>query len=424
MKIKILCFIFLGIISTSMAQWTKTNLPSYAWSLAASGDTLYAGTLSNGVYRSIGGNGWTEINNGITIKEVWAIAVLGKSVFAGTKSGGIFKSLDNGNTWILSNTGIPSTTIIRAFAQFGTKIFATTNNSGIYVSLDNGSSWTQHNSGISGLVARPLLTTETDLFVGVGTRVYKYDSANSKWLLASTGIPNNTVSSIAYMKSNKNLFAGISSSINEVARSEDNGNNWVLSDNGLPKVPVDALATIGTNIFAGNDYGVYLSTNFGISWSNVSDGMAIASYCTFLTPGKTDLFVIYMGDVWKRPYNGMITSVKQTDNEIPSSFMLRQNYPNPFNPSTTISFSIPQVMVRQAHHDNADVIPSLSRDEVHVTLKVYDVLGREVATLVNDNLGAGSYSYNFDASKLTSGVYLYKLQAGKYSETKKMILMK
>jgi hypothetical protein len=89
---------------------------------------------------------------------------------------------------------------------------------------------------------------------------------------------------------------------------------------------------------------------------------------------------------------------------MPSTYLLQQNYPNPFNPSTTISFSIPT--------------------SEFVTLKVYDVLGREIATLVNENLSAGSYSYNFDASNLTSGVYFYKLQAGKYSETKKMLLSK
>jgi hypothetical protein len=89
---------------------------------------------------------------------------------------------------------------------------------------------------------------------------------------------------------------------------------------------------------------------------------------------------------------------------MPSTYLLQQNYPNPFNPNTTISFSIPT--------------------SEFVTLKVYDVLGREIATLVNENLSAGSYSYNFDAKNLTSGVYLYKLQAGKYSETKKMILTK
>jgi len=100
----------------------------------------------------------------------------------------------------------------------------------------------------------------------------------------------------------------------------------------------------------------------------------------------------------------IMTDVEQIRTEMPDKYFLNQNYPNPFNPSTTISFSIPT--------------------SEFVTLKVYDVLGREVATLANENLTAGSYSYNFDANNLTSGVDLYKLQAGKYNEMKKLVLTK
>ena len=84
--------------------------------------------------------------------------------------------------------------------------------------------------------------------------------------------------------------------------------------------------------------------------------------------------------------------------------MLNQNYPNPFNPTTTISFSIPS--------------------SAFTSLKVYDILGNEVATLVNEEKPAGEYDITFDASALTSGVYLYRLNVGNISEMKKMILMK
>jgi len=88
----------------------------------------------------------------------------------------------------------------------------------------------------------------------------------------------------------------------------------------------------------------------------------------------------------------------------PDQFSLQQNYPNPFNPVTTIQFSI------------------LQRN--NVTLKVYDVLGNEVATLVNEERDRGVYSVDFDASRLASGLYLYRIQAGSFVETKKMILIK
>ena len=97
------------------------------------------------------------------------------------------------------------------------------------------------------------------------------------------------------------------------------------------------------------------------------------------------------------------TSVKVTAHQ-PVGFELDQNYPNPFNPSTTIEFSIPQ--------------------QSFVTLKVYDLLGREVASLVNKELQSGSYKTQFNASNLASGVYLYRLNADGFIQTKKLMLMK
>jgi hypothetical protein len=89
---------------------------------------------------------------------------------------------------------------------------------------------------------------------------------------------------------------------------------------------------------------------------------------------------------------------------IPKDFVLFQNYPNPFNPTTVINYYLPVAS--------------------HAVVKVYDVLGREVATLVNEQKSAGSYQVTFDAHLLTSGVYFYSLQAGSFAETKKLILIK
>ncbi|MCE1190098.1 MAG: carboxypeptidase regulatory-like domain-containing protein [Ignavibacteria bacterium] len=92
------------------------------------------------------------------------------------------------------------------------------------------------------------------------------------------------------------------------------------------------------------------------------------------------------------------------DSKVPTSFVLNQNYPNPFNPTTTISYAIPEKM--------------------HVRLAVYDMLGREVAVLVDQDQSAQNYRVEFNAAKLSSGIYFYKLDAGKYSVTKKLTLMK
>jgi len=111
------------------------------------------------------------------------------------------------------------------------------------------------------------------------------------------------------------------------------------------------------------------------------------------------------------PVNGIglanaevITSVEVLAGNIPLTFSLGQNYPNPFNPSTTIEFALSA--------------PG------YVTLSIFNTLGEQVATLVTENLTAGNYKYEWDASELTSGIYFYRLQAGDYLETKKMILLK
>lgn len=100
----------------------------------------------------------------------------------------------------------------------------------------------------------------------------------------------------------------------------------------------------------------------------------------------------------------LITGIQQIGSEIPSGFNLQQNYPNPFNPVTNIKFSVPKSGL--------------------VTLKVFDIAGREVAELINQNLEAGNFNYDFDASGLSSGVYFYRITAGAYNNVKKMILVK
>ncbi len=116
---------------------------------------------------------------------------------------------------------------------------------------------------------------------------------------------------------------------------------------------------------------------------------------------------IYAQQINQNGQLGIVTSVDDL-NSVPKNFELSQNYPNPFNPSTKIKFSNPIV----------------GSELAQTVLKVYDVLGNEVATLVNEYKPAGNYEVNFDASHLSSGVYFYKLQAGSFVESKKMILLK
>jgi hypothetical protein len=102
--------------------------------------------------------------------------------------------------------------------------------------------------------------------------------------------------------------------------------------------------------------------------------------------------------------DSVATTVKENPNTVPSPFALGQNYPNPFNPSTTISFYLPS--------------------KLFASLKVYDILGREVATLVSEELPQGKYSRLWNAAGMSSGVYFYRLQAGTFTETNKLVLLR
>ena len=103
-------------------------------------------------------------------------------------------------------------------------------------------------------------------------------------------------------------------------------------------------------------------------------------------------------------YYELISGITNNHNQVPSDYALSQNYPNPFNPSTKIAFSLPKAG--------------------NVSLVVYDILGREVATLVNTFVNAGTHVVPFDASALSSGVYLYKITSGSFIDSKKMVLIK
>lgn len=124
---------------------------------------------------------------------------------------------------------------------------------------------------------------------------------------------------------------------------------------------------------------------------------------------QTDTTVVFEASHFSQILGGdkalySILSSEDQESSIPTQFSLRQNYPNPFNPSTTIEYGLPERTI--------------------VELKIFNILGKEVATLVNSTQEAGMHNVTFDASKLTSGVYLYKIKTSKFTEFKKMILLK
>jgi hypothetical protein len=107
---------------------------------------------------------------------------------------------------------------------------------------------------------------------------------------------------------------------------------------------------------------------------------------------------------WYLAQPEIVTSVEQVHEGTPREFRLEQNYPNPFNPSTNIQFSV--------------------AEGTHVTLRVYDLLGREIMKLVEDDFSPGVYTVTFDAAGLSSGMYIYRIEAGSFIQTKRLVLLK
>lgn len=395
---------------SSNAQWTATNMPSgvNAFSLAIKNEVLILGTLSHGVFISSDkGATWLEKNNGIVNKQIWSLAVIDDYLFAGTATGGVYRSADNGNTWVAANGNIPSTTIIRSFVKFDGKFFATSTNKGVYVSTDGGLNWNQNNTGIVGLVGLPLLVTDTDLFTGVLQGVYKYNKTSSDWTKVSTGVPNLTIAAFTWYKDGQNnnkIFAGLSGSTNMVVRTNNYATSWELAENGLPKVPVATMASKGTVIFAGNDYGVYYSANAGDTWTDASTGFPTSSYATFLTTGSDFLYVLHSGKVWKRKYSDFGITTTTVEPRQFATAELKQNYPNPFSQKTTIEYSLKEIS--------------------DISLKIYDLSGRELFGVINKSLQTGIYKQEIDASKtgLKRGTYVYQLQTNNQILFGKMIV--
>jgi hypothetical protein len=381
---------------------------TYVNSLAVSDTTLFAGTQGQGVFLSTdNGNSWTETGPGIA--SVTALAVSGTNLLAGSWLDGAFLSTDNGTNW----NRVDELTGSVSFGLSGTNLFAGTCD-GVFLSTNNGASWVNVNSalkcaGCFAAIGTNLFFAGQSTYSGGTGGVFRSTDNGTSWTPANSGLPlNANVSALAVSASN--LFAGTVGY--GVFRSTDNGMSWTAVNSGLPtNVTVRDFAVSGANLFAGTqDKSVFLTTNNGVSWTAANEGLPItgapySSSIGSLAVSGTNLFAGgRVGGVWRRPLSEMITSIDPVAGELPNEFLLQQNYPNPFNPSTTIRYQLPKAS--------------------HVTLTVYDLLGKEAATLVNGMEEPGYESVEWNAAGVASGVYFCRLQAGDFVQTRKLLVLR
>ena len=193
-------------------------------------------------------------------------------------------------------------------------------------------------------------------------------------------------------------------------RTTNGGNNWTpLPFNGVHFI--QGIAGVGNHIYAGRRYVIYYSSDYGDSWVRQDSSVANIGLWAFegkYYNGKLNMWGV--GESGRISYYAFPVGIKQLSQTIPEIFELRQNYPNPFNPMCNVQFSM------------------LNAGDVKIV--VYDVMGKEVKTLVNERLSAGTYEVRFDAHhggssrELTSGVYFYRMVTEGFTETKRMLLVK
>lgn len=414
--------------------WINTNEgiidPFITKLITNSTGSVFAGT-DQGIYRSDdNGDNWIQINNGLendlgiqvlTINSNNNLFALGYHSKGIATKGGLYYSTNSGEAWVkLCSNGPDITDIV--FDSSG-NFFAASIDEGILFSSNGGLTWSRKNNGIPdsyGMykTGNCILLISDTIYTGFyWNGIYRTTNLGNNWFEVNNGIPIGYSNSVYCLGRNTNghIFAGADSGL---YRLNEDSNSWILLNDGLTYNTITHLATSLNGIifvigikyleyYLENYKGVYFSTDNGEHWIESIDGLPYYDpYCKFTSlavQGNGDLFCgtdIY--GIYRCANPTIVVDDKNLN--IPSAFNLNQNYPNPFNPTTTMKYSIPKTSF--------------------VTIKVYDVLGKEVVTLVHEEKPEGNYQVDFLGSGLASGIYFYRMQAGEFVETKKFVLLK
>ena len=292
----------------------------------------------------------------------------------------IYKSIDAGNNWTVTNgnsvlDGNPALAIAISHANENKVYVATapyTNRSGIFLTTNGGTSWTN----ITGnLPDRYPADIEVD----------PYDDRVIFVTYYGFGIPH-------------------------IYKSINSGSHWTDVSDNLPDIPIPSVIVDPQNsnhIYIGTDIGVFVSTTGGGNWQDFNEGLPDVVQVMDLNIcnlNHTIRVMTHGNGAFQRKL--LSTTVLISENKLTSirNYKLEQNYPNPFNHSTSFEFRIFK--------------------SSFVTIKIYDILGNEIDTIINEEKKEGLYKLNWIPQNISSGVYFYKIQTGNFTETKKMCLIK
>lgn len=401
-----LFFIACSIPKLTFAQnWTRAAEipPTYVYMIVEHNGMLFASTDSSIYFSTNEGLSWNPTLTQPASTQIFTLFFIGSTLYVGTFGDGVFYTHNNGQSWQALNSGLPgSARNITQFAVRDDSLYAATNGDGVYViNLPNPTSWVPFNNGLFQFGSNAVISSESTLFACIGNYVFKHTQGSPEWInVGDDSLQMQTPLTI--FRHNSHLFLGTTGG---VFRSDLEGTLWQKTDIlAFPNRDIVSFASNGNRIFAGlnylSDHWLWSSDNFGSSWDVRAHEFATL-FSLFSFNGR--MWACRSDGLWSVDMGGW-TDVLDFDKKLLATPILYQNYPNPFNPETTIEFYLPRAEL--------------------VTLTIFNSIGMEVETLVNEHLSSGTHRVKWNSHNYASGIYFYELRFQNFKKTNKLMLIK
>ena len=362
------------------------------------------------------GNNWDSVNiviPHITMTGINSIQFCDEnSGYAGGDWGFLAKTTDCGISWLYLSTNDGDHVYGLSFPNVNTG-YIVTKYGGIYKTSNAGGNWiVQIAPRTNGKYFNSCKFLDVNTGFAAGNYLYKttngginwFDQNIEGWYNSIYFVDNQTGYAVGYI--NNNGYQG------SIYKTTDAGNSWnqtIYGNQILSSVYFPSYSTGYITTWWGE---IVKTTNSGVSWQSYKTITPNSLYSTFFINDYTGYLGGLSGTILKTTTGGVPIGIKPISNSVPDKFILYQNYPNPFNPTTKIKFDIPTLPLTKG------------AGGMNTKLTIYDILGREVTTLINENIQPGTYEIEWNAANFASGVYFYQLRAGDFVQTKKLVLLK
>jgi photosystem II stability/assembly factor-like uncharacterized protein len=391
--------------AAQIAQWDTVALPrafSYHLSSDNTGNVYCIGDSTISVSTN---DGLTWVRTGAYTGFAQSLVLdTAATMFVGNDALGIFRSTDNGSHWSTSLVTEGCNTLARHSNGFLFAGLTYTGNGKVHRSTNRGTTWTSvqlPNASNSFAVEVFAFGQNQNVYAGSIDGFYKSTDLGISWTQSNAGLQGMNVRQLLVNTDGSlYLYTTYPAAVDALYRSTDDGTSWQRISPGAPYFSAMSTAPDG-QLYGTSSGGIYRSTDRGVTWNNI--GSVLGTSQNFVSMLITRSGRILVGGYRLFRSRGTATTVAGRS-QAPTDFSLSQNFPNPFNPSTEIEFSLPIAN--------------------HVNVVVYDIAGRAIAVLMDQQLKAGMHTIRFDATGLASGTYFCRLTSGNMSRTRKLLLIR